>query len=90
MQRELREAAKAAPPLIVFDPAGNYVNAWGGEGKGYEWPQREHGIHIDSNGFVWIGGNNCPANGLPGLKPVADDQLLKFTQHGKFVRGAVR
>src|SRR2546423_509490 len=25
-------------------------------------------------------------NGLPGLKRVADDQLLKFTQDGKFVR----
>lgn len=41
------EATKAAPPVIVFDPAGNYVKAWGGDGKGYEWPQREHGIHID-------------------------------------------
>ncbi len=49
------------------------------------WPEREHGIHIDYKGFVWLGGNNCPTNGLPGLKPVADDQLLKFTQDGKFV-----
>jgi hypothetical protein len=79
------EAAMAAPPVIVFDSAGNYIKAWGGDGKGYEWPQREHGIHIDYKGFVWIGGNNCPTNGLPGLKPVADDQLLKFTQDGKFV-----
>ena len=38
-----------------------------------------------SKGFVWLGGNNCPTNGLRGLKPVADDQLLKFTQDGKFV-----
>jgi len=79
------ETAMAAPPVIVFDPAGNYIKAWGGEGKGYEWPQREHGIHIDYKGFVWIGGNNCPTNGLPGLKPVADDQLLKFTEDGKLV-----
>jgi DNA-binding beta-propeller fold protein YncE len=34
---------------------------------------------------VWLGGNSCPTNGLPGLKPVADDQLLKFTQDGKLV-----
>jgi DNA-binding beta-propeller fold protein YncE len=34
---------------------------------------------------VWVSGNNCPTNGLPGLKPVADDQILKFTQDGKFV-----
>ena len=79
------EKAMAAPPVIVFDTAGNYVKAWGGAGNGYEWPQREHGIHIDYKGFVWLGGNSCPTNGLPGLKPVADDQLLKFTQDGKFV-----
>ena len=36
-------------------------------------------------GFVWLGGNNCPTNGIAGLKPVADDQMLKFTQDGKFV-----
>jgi hypothetical protein len=79
------EASKAAPPVIVFDTAGTFVKAWGGDGAGYEWPQREHGIHIDYKGFVWLGGNNCPTNGLPGVKPVADDQLLKFTQDGKFV-----
>jgi hypothetical protein len=79
------QAAMAAPPVIVFDTAGNYIKAWGGAHTGYEWPEREHGIHIDYKGFVWIGGNSCPANGLPGLKPVADDQLLKFTQDGKFV-----
>src|ERR1700752_2639795 len=79
------QAPMAAPPVIVFDSAGNYIKAWGGDGNGYEWPQREHGIHIDYKGFVWLGGNNCPTNGLPGLKPVADDQRLKFTQDGKFV-----
>jgi hypothetical protein len=79
------QAAMAAPPVIVFDTAGNYIKAWGGAGKGYEWPEREHGIHIDYKGFVWLSGNSCPTNGLPGLKPVADDQLLKFTQGGRFV-----
>jgi len=77
--------AKAAPPVIVFDQAGNYVKSWGGEGQGYDWPQREHGIYIDPKGFVWLGGNNCPSNGLARLKPVADDAILKFTQDGKFV-----
>ena len=77
--------AKAAPPVIVFDQAGNYVKSWGGDGQGYDWPQREHGIYIDPKGFVWLGGNNCPSNGLARLKPVADDAILKFTQDGKFV-----
>ncbi len=76
---------KAAPPVVVFDQDGNFIKAWGGDGPGYEWPQREHGIYIDYKGFVWLGGNNCPSNGLENLKPVADDQLLKFTQDGKFV-----
>jgi hypothetical protein len=79
------QAAMAAPPVIVFDTVGNYIKAWGGAATGYEWPEREHGIYIDYKGFVWIGGNSCPTNGLPGLKPVADDQLLKFTQDGRFV-----
>jgi DNA-binding beta-propeller fold protein YncE len=91
------QAAMKAPPVLVFDPAGNYIKSWGGAttgepalaaataATGYEWPEREHGIHIDNKGFVWLGGNNCPTNGLPGLRAVFDDQLLKFTQDGKFV-----
>ena len=75
----------AAPPVMVFDTAGSFIKGWGGAGAGYEWPEREHGIHVDDKGFVWITGNNCPTNGLAGLKPVADDQILKFTPDGKFV-----
>ncbi len=78
-------AAMAAPPVMVFDNAGNFIKAWGGAGSGFEWPEREHGIHIDYKGFVWIGGNSCPTRGVPGLESVSDDQLLKFTQDGKFV-----
>jgi hypothetical protein len=80
------DLAKAAPPVLVFDPAGNFMRAWGGAGSGYEWVEREHGIRIDHKGLAWIGGNACPTMGLPGLKPVADDQLLKFTTDGKFVQ----
>ena len=36
--------ASAAPPVLVFDTAGNFLRAWGGDGQGYQWPQREHGI----------------------------------------------
>jgi hypothetical protein len=79
------QAAMAAPPVVVFDSAGNFIKAWGGAGNGYDWPEREHGIHIDHKGFVWIGGNNCPTSGLAGLKPVADDALLKFSTDGKLV-----
>ena len=63
-----------APPVMEFDPEGKLVRAWGGPGEGYNWPQNEHGVSIDSKGFVWIGGN--------GEK---DGQYLKFTRDGKFV-----
>jgi len=75
------QVAMAAPPVMVFDASGNYLRSWGGAGAGYEWIEREHGIHIDYKGFVWIGGNNCPASNLPGLKPVADDQLSVHLHH---------
>lgn len=63
-----------APPVMEFDAKGNLLQAWGGAGSGYDWPQREHGITVDDKGFVWIGGNG----------PL-DGQYLKFTQDGKFV-----
>ena len=79
------EADRAAPPVLGFDPDGVFLDAWGGAAAGYDWPQREHGLHIDYQSYAWLGGNNCPARNLPGLEPVADDQLLKFTLDGEFV-----
>jgi DNA-binding beta-propeller fold protein YncE len=79
------QAAAAAPPVLVFDNAGNFLKAWGGEASAYEWPEREHGLHVDHKGFIWVGGNNCPARALPGLKPIGDDQLVKFAPDGTFV-----
>ena len=79
------EAHLAAPQVLGFDSEGNFLAGWGGAGEGYDWPQREHGLHIDHQGFVWLGGNNCPAGNEPGLEPVADDQVLKFTLDGEFV-----
>ncbi|MFZ8477573.1 hypothetical protein ACO1MN_15040, partial [Staphylococcus aureus] len=46
-----------APPVLVFDAEGNLLKSWGGPGAGYDWVGREHGIEVDDNGFVWIGGN---------------------------------
>jgi len=79
------EADLAAPHVLGFDREGQFLDAWGGPGAGYEWPQREHGIHIDHRGFVWLGGHHCPARNDPGLEPAWDDQLLKFTPEGTFV-----
>ena len=70
----IAECCRTAPPVLVFDPDGNLVRAWGGPGPGYEWPQSNHGIHVDYKGNVWIGGN--------GEK---DAQILKFAKDGKFL-----
>jgi hypothetical protein len=63
-----------APPVIEFDPEGNVVQAWGGDGAGYEWPKQEHGIRVVGE-HVWFGGNHKD-----------DGFLLKFTRDGKFVK----
>ena len=68
------EKSRAAPPLLEFDAAGNFVQAWGGPGQGYDWPSSEHGVDIDPKGYVWIGGNG-----------VKDHHILKFTKAGRFV-----
>jgi DNA-binding beta-propeller fold protein YncE len=69
-----------APPVIEFDQEGNVVQAWGGPGEGYTWPEGEHGIFIDFKDFVWIGANSA---GVDPKKP--DAQVLKFSRDGKFL-----
>ena len=38
--------ANAAPPVLEFDAGGKLLSSWGGDGAGYEWPEREHGIYV--------------------------------------------
>jgi len=66
---------KAAPPVLEFDAAGNVVGSWGGPGQGYDWPDSNHGIAVETDGTVWIGGNG-PNDGL----------VVKFTREGKFLK----
>jgi DNA-binding beta-propeller fold protein YncE len=63
-----------APPIMEFDGEGNFIKGWGGPGQGYEWPDAEHGVTVDYKGFVWVAGRGKD-----------DDQILKFTNDGKFV-----
>jgi DNA-binding beta-propeller fold protein YncE len=63
-----------APPVLVFDKAGNLVRSWGGPGAGYDWPDNNHGLFVDQAGNVWIGGNG------PG-----DSHIVKFTRDGRFL-----
>jgi DNA-binding beta-propeller fold protein YncE len=64
-----------APPVLEFDSEGNLVRSWGGPGKGFDWPESNHGITVDSKGTVWIGGNGA-----------SDGHILKFTREGKFIK----
>jgi hypothetical protein len=34
------QAKMTAPAIVVFDGAGNFIKAWGGDGSGFDWPQR--------------------------------------------------
>ena len=65
---------KVAPPVLVYDQAGNLIKSWGGPGKGYDWPDSNHGITVDHQGNVWLAGN--------GNK---DTQILKFDGDGHFI-----
>ena len=75
--------AQAAPPVLEFDAGGKLLGSWGGDGAGYDWPEREHGIYVDAKDFVWISGNGgWPRPSAPGS---GDDMILKFTTSGKLV-----
>jgi len=65
---------RPAPPIIEFDQEGNVVQAWGGPGDGYEWPRSVHGLTVDPEGNIWVGGNVQP-----------DAHLLKFAPDGRFL-----
>ncbi len=69
------ECCRPAPPVLEFDPEGNLVNAWGGPGPGYTWPNSNHGISIDPMDRVWIGGNGQ-----------GDSHVLVFGRDGTFLR----
>jgi len=63
-----------APNVLEFDPEGNLVNWWGGPAEGYDWPESNHGITVDHEDNVWIGGNGRN-----------DAHILKFTRDGEFI-----
>jgi hypothetical protein len=72
---ETRSIWRAAPPVLEFDQAGTLVSSWGGPGRGYEWPQLEHGIYVDDQDHVWLGGGG-----------ERDAQILEFARDGTFIR----
>jgi len=64
----------AAPPVLEFDQQGKLLQSWGGPGEGFDWPKTEHGIYVDKDGNVWIGGSAA-----------TDRHVLKFKSDGHFL-----
>jgi len=70
----LGECCDPAPNVLEYDASGALVGHWGGPGPGYDWPEMNHGLGIDGEGNVWIGGSGG-----------ADTRILKFSHDGKFI-----
>jgi DNA-binding beta-propeller fold protein YncE len=90
------QCCRAAPPILEFDSSGKLLQSWGGPGSGYDWPESNHGVTVDSKGNVWIGGNGRgPQSGRGaingqdeeqgGVDSYHDNEILKFTNDGKFL-----
>ena len=78
----MHDCCAPAPSVIAFNPAGEVIHAWGGPTWDQEtaewvepedgWPANEHGIFVDYQDNVWIGGNG-----------MSDHVVLKFTPEGE-------
>ena len=82
------QRANAAPPVLQFDAAGKLLTSWGGPGNGGEWLGREHGIFVDADDFVWLGGRAGWPRATPstnGAPANSDDMIMKFTMAGDLV-----
>jgi DNA-binding beta-propeller fold protein YncE len=78
-QGSISDCCLPAPSVMQFDPKGNLLRAWGGPvdpGKCVEpacqWPNTEHGIFVDQEMNVWLGGQ-------------AGGAVLKFSADGDFL-----
>jgi hypothetical protein len=86
-QGSISDCCLPAPSVMQFDPKGNLLRAWGGpadpafgvggpgsrcEEPNCQWPNTEHGIYVDHEMNVWLGGQ-------------AGGAVLKFTADGHFL-----
>jgi len=61
-----------APAVLEFGADGKVMRSWGGPGFIPDWPDTEHGIHVDGDGNVWITGNGR-----------TDRLVMKFSPDGR-------
>ncbi len=78
-QGAISDCCLPAPSVMQFNRNGNLLRAWGGPvdplrcvEPACEWPNTEHGIYVDHNMNVWLGGQ-------------AGRAVLKFTADGTFL-----
>jgi len=86
-QGSISDCCLPAPSVMQFDGKGRLLRAWGGpadpefgvggpgskcEEPNCQWPNTEHGIYVDHNMNVWLGGQ-------------AGGAVLKFTANGDFL-----
>ncbi len=89
----LSMCCKPAPPVLVFDAEGNLLDSWGGPEPGYDWPGTEHGMFVDHNDNVWLGGEGIgdPVTLLDhrvhgeANPRCRDHMVLKFSSDGTFL-----
>jgi hypothetical protein len=80
-----------APSVLEFDAQGNVLKSFGGPNFVPDWPVMEHGLFIDGEGHLWIGGNYQSGGGAaltanipkPKDPKLGDRQVLKLDQDGK-------
>lgn len=69
LEPPLSQCCYPAPSVLQFDQEGNLLTAWGGprwdiqeqewKEPAYDWPENEHGIFVDDDGYIWLGGNGA-------------------------------
>ena len=72
-------AARLAPPLIEFDPAGTVVNSWGDLNV---LDPRLHSCHFDADGNVWIA--SAPSGMVQKYSHDGSKLLLTIGKKGVF------
>ena len=81
--RNEADCCTAAPDVLEFDPAGNLLRHWGRDqvkGNGHDWPSSNHGITVDKDENVWIGGNGAPQP--TGASPGSAEQFARAAAPG--------
>src|SRR5579863_7811871 len=77
--RNEADCCVAVPDVLEFDPKGNLLRHWGRDevkGNGHDWPSSNHGITVDKDENVWLGGNGAPQ---PGPAPGSAAQFAPRT-----------